>query len=145
MAKSILVPILKRTVFSTHCGLADMASRACTKRVSLRSLTSHSPPKQAVSFSKGNPRRRLSPGIAIQQKFLKVSRMCMTHYSTEAASIVFSSGSQGGEKLNMCSQIALLPKSPAYGIQPWKCGRGSRAVHFLVRCPTLLIKILLLL
>ena len=78
MAKSILVPCLQTTKFfqiGSPFEIEDTGLQACTKRISLWSPASLSPPKQAVSLLKRNQKLLLNPGIATQQKFLKFSGM----------------------------------------------------------------------
>ena len=124
-----------------------MGSQVCTKRIYFWSLTSLLPPKQAAALHKGNHKLLFNPGIPIQQKFLKASRMWMPHYSTGAPSILFSSGNQGGEK-SVFLDCPLTQKSCLWHVM-LETGQGlggiSRAIHFLIRCLTLLIKISLLL
>lgn len=71
----------------------------------------------------------------MQQKFLKISRMWKPHYNTEVASILFSSGNQGGEKC-VFSDCSLPPKVLLMTYNPGSGGGGgkSRALSNKVSC-----------
>lgn len=149
VAKSILVPILKTTVLfqiRSHFGIAAMGSQVCTKRISFWSLISLFPSKQPAALHKGNHKLLFYPGIPIQQKFLSFPNVDATLQHWGSFYFIFQWESGRGEKCVL--RLPFAQKSCLWHVM-LETGQGlrgiSRAIHFLIRCPTLLIKISLLL